>query len=228
LVGIGVNGFSQTVTMNAIHWDSNLPLFQNANVCIDPYGPPSSGGWTTFSGDSTNPTLNSVSNLGLVIDMGPNNLTGNLIRGVVQAVPGSTYTFSARIRGNRTPYSYRGTGICVSDGTKYIMLAMVSHTNGAPHIQLGQFTNTTTLNTSPVDVAADEFEYFQIQNNGTNRIYSLSRDGTNWTPIYSESHTAFLTETELGFVGQIDGNDNTYIFGEHTYLTVPWMKATSP
>jgi hypothetical protein len=61
---------------------------------------------------------------------------------------------------------------------------------------------------------------FKIADNGTNRIYSLSYDGTTFLDLYSVTRTTFLTPDQVGFYVNSGANQSTV-----TMTLLSWVEA---
>lgn len=68
-------------------------------------------------------------------------------------------------------------------------------------LRVTQWTNATTATAAvqPISLFTGFFPWMRIADNGTNRIYSVSADGQNWTQFYSEARTTHITADEVGF-----------------------------
>lgn len=114
------------------------------------------------------------------------------------------------------------SGIAISDGTKYIMLGtMLGNAAGtAPWPAAGlcfggsKWSNATTFssayntNFTPLVLTGAAPKWFQYKDDGTNRTLSYSLNGGEWFPVGTESRTAFLTPTRIGFAGINDTGVN--------------------
>jgi hypothetical protein len=54
--------------------------------------------------------------------------------------------------------------------------------------------------------------WFRVINNNTNRLYFISRDGINFTQVYSEEKTAYMTENQIGISVNPSYTDMVTIF----------------
>lgn len=84
-----------------------------------------------------------------------------------------------------------------STGKLVSLLQYVSTGPGIPSITIYQYTNATTIgsaeyNSSPAVFMPSLF-WVKLQDNGTNRIFSISNDGQLWYDVWSVSRTTFLT-----------------------------------
>lgn len=87
-----------------------------------------------------------------------------------------------------------GIGFMNSGSGKLITFSILY--NGNYQLDISQWNSPTSFNTSVThsDYRGGPFVYLRIKDDGvTDRFYYLSVDGQNWTLIYSESRTTFLT-----------------------------------
>ncbi len=96
-----------------------------------------------------------------------------------------------------------GCGIGWNDGTKLVVMNFVasSITTAISSIQVYKYTNVTTgsaqytaLNWLP---GVGGMIWMKIQDNGTNRICSVSNDSVNWIQVHSVGRTDFLTPSNI-------------------------------
>lgn len=74
--------------------------------------------------------------------------------------------------------------------------------DNATRLAVASFTNESTLQTKLaglVVTTAPGSLWLQYRDDGTNRIFSFSRDGHLWTEFYRESRTAFLVADQWGW-----------------------------
>jgi hypothetical protein len=72
-----------------------------------------------------------------------------------------------------------------------------------PVVQVARYTTTTTAPTVAYEGAASGSRlWLSIQDDGTNRIYSVSSDGRKWKSVFTEVRTTFLIPTEYGAGGE--------------------------
>jgi len=98
-------------------------------------------------------------------------------------------------------------GMCLSDGTKFVSFATVVNRGGASWCfgyGVFRWSDSTTFagpaseNDNAVPQQGPLF-WQQLVDDGTNRNWSLSIDGYNWSLFYQETRTAFMTATKIGF-----------------------------
>lgn len=183
------------------------------------FNSPLASQFTTFSTDGTNPVLGNRQGRGLTIDSG---VTVNSVqsRGAQQAIPGSTYTLTARLRGAKAPLSFRGWGVFISDGTKVNAIERISHSSSPDFLQV------SANNSNQFNVGGQFGDCFRIMNDGTHRNY-YNGDGYDWNLIYQESSGTYFTETVCGIIASVFESDSA-LTGDHIYITCPFWLATTP
>ena len=162
-----------------------------------------------------------------------NNVYGQSMRYI--AVPGST-PWSITIAIERVSDTFNvpfyGSGIYISDGTKYKMM-ISPHSDNAVHIF--NFTNATTYSSDAVGATAYTTfvsqcggapKFMKIVNDGTNRKWYLSADGVRFQLFLSEGATTFLTETRVGYGGYYNANGAGGTYTGYVRL-IYWKQGTS-
>lgn len=144
------------------------------------------------------------------------------VRGFFENYPGGTFTITTSMTWNGLISLNNNAGLGISDGTAYEWMRLVPINSGGSGLFtldiLSCTTNTCSSNTSVS--AAITIPYIntpfwmRLQDDGTNRIWSWSTDGTTWNQKISEGRTAQLTPTKIGLVA--DPQSTTDVI-----LTVP-------
>lgn len=132
-------------------------------------------------------------------------------RGMDKAAPATPYSIIAGLLLNFLGVNTTDTlGLYFSDGTKL-------HTFGVGfsadyYILSGKFNTTTSYSanyTAPPYATFGPLVWLKIQDDGTNRICSISADGKeNWITLHSVGRTDFLTATRVGFGGSVTNSSN--------------------
>jgi hypothetical protein len=141
--------------------------------------------------------------------------TGNQLSSYGVSVPGSTpYTYTAKIRYHMTADetgglpgagTYPSVFIGITDGTKYILLAIAnnagSNYNPSTYVGVQRWTTYNTFGTQVnlINVGTPAVNWLRIYNDGTNNNYYFSDDGYYWVKILTEGVTTYLTETKAIF-----------------------------
>ncbi len=225
----GIAVYHETDTGNDFIWSVSAAAWHqiggSTTTAIDQYAPPLSASYTIV-GSGASPSLADVSNLGMVLDCGASQ-AGDHIVAAVKNVPGATpYTLQVRLRNTYAPYQYRGAGIIITDGTKYILFGMQAQgaSGGTPdNLVVVHFTNSTTFSANHLSLGTfGQVEYLQLVNDGTNLKFSISRDGRNWVQLDSELIGAFLGAiTKYGVGANVNNNGGPS--GDHVYVACPWL-----
>lgn len=203
---------------------------------IDPYAPPTAAQFATIingGSGSPAPSVANVSNLGMVLDSGPTlSGSGDPIRAAMKASLGASFTISARLRVTKAPNTYRGGGLILADGTRFILFHEQWNGTTGDVLNVTQYTNSTTFSSNAYQSGAlggGGWEYKRIQSDGTNLYFMVSRDATNWVTVYQESLGAFLsTITYYGLGADANCSGTPPGAGDHIYVACPWWTDTSP
>lgn len=192
----------------------------------DLFSPPAAAGFTAFTGDLFTPTLADQS-YGMVASIGASAST-NIIRGALQALPATPWVMVARLRSSATPFSFRGCGPAISDGTKYTTFTWGNFGYGSPNNLYINTWATGAINAGTLlqTAAAPGNEYFQITDDGTTRVWSISADGRNWAEIFQETHTNFLTPTQIGIACQPLSSAGPSAGVDNLFVTVLYWSVT--
>lgn len=121
------------------------------------------------------------------------------MRIITQAVTGS-WTITAKIGGNCSFANYMWWGLVLGDAAgKYIAFNYVTNAT----LVVLYFTNATTYGSTPVTYnLVDQQGFMRIQYNGSQFIFSISRDGIYFHTLYTVSSTAHFAAapTKAGLV----------------------------
>lgn len=108
--------------------------------------------------------------------------------------------------------SYKNVGLMLRDSVSGKLIGFSSALAGITRIEtyIYQWSNNTTFVSSPSSLSnffPNDIVWFKIQDNGTNRIYSVGTTKYNFTQIYSETRTNFITPNEVGmYVNQVSSD----------------------
>lgn len=127
------------------------------------------------------------------------------VRFLYQTPPSTPYTVTAKFihLGSFEASQSVVYGIGMGDGTKF--LVWYANTNGnAWNLDIGKWDNPTTnvgglFDEDFFDIC-DNMQWFRIEDDGTNRHFSISRDGVNFLVVYSTSNTTYLTTSRIGII----------------------------
>jgi hypothetical protein len=169
--------------------------------------------WVNQGGGGTNTVTQQGSALYMTIP-GSNGAVSLHMR--VKALPSAPYTITIGFIPTLPCSDHNQGGICLYDsGTgkiigMYIYTDQESNTNPSMYMKLGKWTNTTTFSadynwghSNPV-LGADTWMtgpcmWFRIHDDGSNRTWHASADGTNFIQLASQTNTDFCTPDKVGY-----------------------------
>lgn len=141
---------------------------------------------------------------GAVILQAPGS-SGNQVRGYEESFGAGTYTVTlgflpALVGGGQAP----GAGLFLRDSVsgKFIFFFVMDN-NGTSAIRLDQWNSASSwsgqvLSTVAQFAGGPGLHWLRVQDNGTNRLYSVSADGVTWAQVYSEARTTWCTPDRRG------------------------------
>lgn len=99
-------------------------------------------------------------------------------------------------------------GIIIRNSTSGKLIIFGTKNDGTNSLPTASYINITTYSSVTAGVANIYYTagvawdtsnlWFRIENNNTNRLYSMSRDGINWTQLYSEGNSTYMAENQIG------------------------------
>jgi hypothetical protein len=120
----------------------------------------------------------------------------------------TTYSIIARICTTSMACRSVVSGLCVSDGTKCVVISMGLNTVDFPGLYIRRYSSPTVLDSNRIGTNSEMtrvMEWLRIDvTAGDPSKYYISENGTDWIQVLSESQTAFLTYTKVGFVSGIN------------------------
>lgn len=190
---------------------SNSGTFYPAHVVMPLRGNPNAQTWSWLNQGGASVTTRSQSIL-----LKGTATTGANIQARVMTAPSTPYAVVATI----IPYVPNGTfahaGILFTDGTKIseidvindaLVAAKVFHFSSAHYNSATSFNAANTL-TWDAYLANGQPISLLLQDDGTNKKFGVSFDcGLYIQQVFSESHTSFLTPTEVGFFYDSNGSN---------------------
>lgn len=131
------------------------------------------------------------------------------VRGFFESYPGGTFTITTAMTWGGAIATNNNGGLGISDGTQYEWFRLTPQGTAGAQLAIGLlFCTTSTCGSSSIPYAGPTIPccsnapfWERMQDDGTNRIWSWSIDGTTWIPAFTESRTANLTPTKIGIVG---------------------------
>lgn len=209
---------------NGSSWDAYGPIFPKVEV-------PSTGWtWINQSPAGLNPAVLDASNGTLYLSLGGNGTAGggtsnNSWRAVVRTLPAAPYTVTASFLALNSLGSGGNfdAGLILSDGTKAATFA--KYLTGSTSYDFMSYWNGPTSNNSnwyQVVSLDRRWNYFRLQDDGTNRYYKASHDGRRWITLATKLRTDFLTPTQVGFyIDTFVQNDVVALLADHWQVTTP-------
>jgi hypothetical protein len=153
-------------------------------------------------GGSTTATTNSLGGIDLT-DPGPLGNT-NYVRAILQSIPGSTWTATARVRRNYPQSIFAGHGLIMRDSVsgKSQIFGFSADTNGVGYVN---FSSDTSFSGDGVYLGSrdnDPNMWLKASCDGTNVYSSLSYDGINFSTMNITSISSSylgVNPTNIGF-----------------------------
>lgn len=190
-----------------LQFDSDSPYLQLDNGSIwlqyalksPPLTEPSSGSFTLVGAGSQ------ITTNGGIYLYGSTSLS-NAFGILKKSAPATPYTVTAALLNNMPPFS---AGLCScgllfrdSASGKYVCFEHIYTTTNGLAMAVENYSATNTYNATLA--GGDNYPgtgliWMRIQDDGTDRIYSLSINGVHWTQYYKETRTNYLTANEVGF-----------------------------
>ena len=133
-------------------------------------------------------------------------LTGNQLR-ILKKAATAPYIWTVGFLPLVYPISAAGVGIVVRESSSGKCVSLGWHAYNAnapvPRWCIFKWTDPDTYSATTVDLSAGGTVFgplilLRVEDNDTNRIFSVSSDGINWMPLLSETRTAFCTGDEVG------------------------------
>lgn len=128
-----------------------------------------------------------------------------------QTCPAPPYTIDAHVSLELNPTNLIGgndaivAGLALSDGTKVrgFYMGFWGSSSALDRLSIDSWTNSTTFGAqvsfqAPFKQFTCDDHRIRITDNGTNRIYYLSRDGKRFFQVYSEASNTYVTPSLVG------------------------------
>lgn len=198
--GAGIVDFASATEMRLPAATTAPPYL---NIGTSSYGPlltlakPPASNWSWANQGTSTATSTNGS---IALDLEHNS--GNAIRGYLQAVPSSSeFTLSVGLL-TANPYP----GICVTDGTKYLVFSQV--TASAYHYDKWNTTTSNATSSTITAYTAPSLNWFRITLSGGTYTAYVSADGLTWRVVTVDSSGFLGTPTAAGacaYTGDGDG-----------------------
>jgi len=183
--------------------------------------------FTSFVGSPT-PTLTQDSFTGgAVMNAGP-LAGGDSWKIAYQSAPGVPFTLVARIKSMLPITEYPGFGIVLSDGTGKLTTFFFLLSSDYGEVHVANWNSATSFNTNLVTIGFNPVEYFKVQDDGTNFIFYLSADGSNWMEYFSVARNSFLAAPATLIGWGINTNSGVSITNWNCLANLVYWKITTP
>ena len=172
--------------------------------------------WVNQGGATTDTTH------GGVILSCPKNATDSW-RLRVKALPSVPYTLTAALTRMGFLSNFQGMGIVLraSGAGTFIVLGIT--TGGSLQLKVDKWNSATSFNSSFLSQNIANFpNFFRIQDDNTNWLFSVSMDGQSFTQVFSTARNTFATADQIGWGG--DELTNLYVLN----VTLSSFLVTNP
>lgn len=208
LVANGATGLTLTGAMVAASFAGDGSLLTNVSA---------SGGTPLPYRSAVNPTLDTFSwvnqstasvaaTANTIYLSDSDGYSGDQLRVRIRAAPATPYTVTMGFgfNPNYQQTEFNGGIVVRNAGSgKLISYGWRSLANGGIYTASYDYDSPTSYNATNLQGASDwpgaPFYYCRLTDNGTNRLFYTSVDGTHWALQFSEGRTTFLTADTLGF-----------------------------
>ena len=195
-----LNFINATVADNSgsARCDITIPLSQTIEAAWTT--PPATSSWTgvDMTGNSSSSSFGTFSASGPGVFLRATQVSGDWGDVVRMQYIGysSNSTLIARVEPFITGQNYQsvGVGFYSSSSGKFSSIRFTDNNDGG--LQVDKWTSTTSYSAAYLSLPPSQevkWTWVKLQDNGTNRIYSVSADGNNWILLYSVSRTDFFT-----------------------------------
>ena len=147
---------------------------------------------------------------------------GENLKLLVVSTPSTPWRATGHITNVGTWVYALSYGMAYRQSSNGYMFAFHNYTWGTkvnPRFYKQNYTDYTTPASSTwlSSYAVWDLGWFRLEDNGTNRISSISLDGVHWTVLITESRTTFLTADQVGFITN-PATQNSYLTIDHFKL----------
>lgn len=162
--------------------------------------PPKAASWTWENQDTSSSVDLPAGGVSLLSK--PNGAECNCL---VQTIGSPPYTITAALLTGRGIVSFARNGIILYNSTsgKAVSWGWI----GTNQMDVSQWPSLTNLSpsqqyrNSDSCIVVSDLEWWRIQDDGTNRKYYWSLDGTAWIQFYSEATATYISPSHAGFFG---------------------------
>lgn len=134
--------------------------------------------------------------------------SGDAVRIKKQLLPSGTYGFVCGFIPNLINQNFRLCGLVLRESSSGRFISFTLRGDG--NLEVAKWNSETSFNgdyTAWFYGPMPPVFFFKIEDDGTNRIFSVSSDMVNFSLIFSGSHTDFCTPDEIGLA--LDANNNS-------------------
>jgi hypothetical protein len=122
------------------------------------------------------------------------------VKMLVKSIPTAPYVVTAYLKGHIFSKDYLAYGMCLRDSGSGKIIGLNTHYAGGFEVIIARYNSPSSFSASGGSyLIPDQYEWFRIEDNGTNRIFKVSRDGIEWITLLTESNTTFMTPDQVGF-----------------------------
>jgi hypothetical protein len=135
------------------------------------------------------------------------NVAGTNLRCLVKTAPGTPYTVTAAFAvaaiGSASASQVIGL-LLRNSGSGLIRAFYLVVDAGANYFTVNNWTNATSFASGAFasnTAHPGAYVWMRITDDGTNRKFLISGNGRDWTEIYTDARTAFVTADQVGIIG---------------------------
>lgn len=144
---------------------------------------------------------------------------------LVQTAPATPWTFTVAIIPQLRNSNFNHCGVCFSDGTKLVTWGpSYNAATGGLRWVATKWTDANTVSADYGEFVNVQFVgpvlWLRLQDNGTNRICSVSFDGVNFETFHTVSRTDFLTASKLGIYLSVNDGAHDIVMTCSSWLVV--------
>lgn len=137
---------------------------------------------------------------------GASKSSNHSVCSLVKTAPATPYSLTVHLTNyGAVNAAHQQYGICWRESSSEKLVGLVMQTNSSLSVSycvVGKWNNSTSFNTEYYFTTNIDWniQWFRLADNGTNRIFYISRDGINWTQFFSVGRTDFMTANQIGIM----------------------------
>lgn len=132
------------------------------------------------------------------------------VRGIYQSYPTPPFKVEVLVIPRWVIQNANAAGILLQDSVSGKLVTFGLHFTNNPALEINQWNTVSSWNSSANSTPGPDARgdlWLRIEDNGTNRLFSYSSDGSNWEQYFSHQRTTFITPDRLGiFVYNLNSN----------------------